>query len=114
MWVQYIDISVEDASERGQYGEERYEKIDFQRKVREMFMSMKDRETNAVPVADSLPEPPREDAVATSPAKHASSSVPWFVLNSKQSISELHSQILAISTAIADDVKDKPIRRLWM
>lgn len=110
--VIYLDISVEDASERGQYGEERYEKIDFQRKVRDMFMAMKDRETGSV--SASLPEPPSEENTATASKIPISPPVPWFVLNSKQSIADLHSQIHAIVSAIADDVKDKPIRRLWM
>jgi dTMP kinase len=35
--VLYLDISVEEASKRGDYGNERYEKVEFQRSVREVF-----------------------------------------------------------------------------
>jgi dTMP kinase len=41
--VIYLDMPVEDAAKRGAYGEERYEKIDFQYKVREKFMALKVR-----------------------------------------------------------------------
>jgi dTMP kinase len=39
--VIYLDMPVEEAAGRGQYGEERYEKVDFQLKVREKFMQLK-------------------------------------------------------------------------
>lgn len=35
--VLFIDLSPEAAAERAGYGEERYEKVDFQIKVRKMF-----------------------------------------------------------------------------
>ena len=35
--VLFIDLSPEDAAARAGYGEERYEKVDFQVKVRKMF-----------------------------------------------------------------------------
>jgi thymidylate kinase len=35
--VIYLSLTVEEAAKRGQYGEERYERVDFQKKVKEIF-----------------------------------------------------------------------------
>lgn len=40
--VLYLDISPEKAAERGGYGDERYEKVEFQRKVAEFYQSLRD------------------------------------------------------------------------
>ena len=40
--VIYLDISVEDSMKRGQFGEERYEKEDFQHKVTRVFHQLKE------------------------------------------------------------------------
>ncbi|CAG5136845.1 unnamed protein product [Candidula unifasciata] len=40
--VLYITVSPEKAAERGQFGTERYEKLDFQQKVNNMFLYLKD------------------------------------------------------------------------
>ena len=42
--VVYLDIDPRVASTRGDYGQERYEKVEFQAKVRSQFMVMKDKE----------------------------------------------------------------------
>ncbi|CAM9830209.1 unnamed protein product [Chrysoparadoxa australica] len=42
--VIYLDIPVEDAMKRGQFGEERYEKESFQRIVRDNFMMLRDED----------------------------------------------------------------------
>jgi len=41
----YLDMPIEKAAERGNFGEERYEKIDFQKKVREKFRALEERDT---------------------------------------------------------------------
>ena len=38
----FLDLSIEDAMKRGDFGEERYEKKDLQIKVRHQFMAIKD------------------------------------------------------------------------
>lgn len=38
--VLFLDISTEDAAKRGGYGEERYEKVEMQHKVRSLFKSL--------------------------------------------------------------------------
>ncbi|KAL2927136.1 Thymidylate kinase [Bienertia sinuspersici] len=40
--VLYLDITPEKAAERGGYGGERYERLDFQRKVREKYQDLQD------------------------------------------------------------------------
>ncbi|CAO2812792.1 unnamed protein product [Amaranthus hypochondriacus] len=40
--VLYLDISPERAAERGGYGDERYERLDFQKKVREKYQVLQD------------------------------------------------------------------------
>ncbi|KAJ3091252.1 hypothetical protein HK100_007221, partial [Physocladia obscura] len=40
--VLFLDIPTKDASERGEYGRERYEKLEFQEKVRSCFLSLVD------------------------------------------------------------------------
>ncbi|KAJ3074077.1 hypothetical protein HDU98_012196 [Podochytrium sp. JEL0797] len=41
--VFFLDIPTKDASERADYGNERYEKIEFQEKVRECFLGLVDK-----------------------------------------------------------------------
>jgi len=40
--VLFVDLSVDEALKRGQFGEERYEKDDFQRKVAEKFQQLRE------------------------------------------------------------------------
>ena len=40
----YLDMPVDEAALRGHYGEERYEKIDFQIQVREQFLLLKQQD----------------------------------------------------------------------
>jgi dTMP kinase len=40
--VIFLDIPPEDASRRGQFGEERYERLDFQEKVRRAFLELRE------------------------------------------------------------------------
>jgi dTMP kinase len=105
-FVYFSDISVEDASLRGAYGEERYEKVDFQRAVRSRFLEMKQRET----------ERPKSAAGVSAAAGDADSAniIPWFVVDSKQTIEDLHNNIMKIVTQVVDDAKNRPIGKLWV
>lgn len=76
-------------SQRGQYGEERYEKIDFQLKVREKFMQLKSED-------------------------ESEGNIPWHVLDARKSIEEIQAEIQAIADKTMETVGDKPIRRLWL
>lgn len=75
--------------QRGNFGEERYEKIDFQKKVREQFMLLKGED-------------------------QASKTVPWHVVNAAQSIDEVHSEIVGIVDGVLASLDNKPVGKLWM
>jgi dTMP kinase len=39
--VIFMDMPVEQAAQRGQYGEERYERLDFQREIQQRFLQLR-------------------------------------------------------------------------
>ena len=81
----YLDMSVEDAAKRGNYGEERYEKEEFQRAVRARFMELRSRDT-----------------------------VPWFVLDATQSKESIHESISAIASEVVGKMTpETPLSLLW-
>ena len=86
--VIYLDMPVEEAAQRGSYGEERYEKIDFQLKVREKFMALKNEDEGRLP---------------------------WYTLDARKSIDELKGEIQAIADKCIDTVHDeqKELKRMW-
>jgi dTMP kinase len=88
--VIYLDMPVEAAAKRGNFGEERYEKIDFQLKVREKFMQLK-QENDA----------------------SGASAVPWHTVDADQTIESIRDQIRDIADRTVEEVKLRPIRRLW-
>jgi dTMP kinase len=75
-------------AQRGNFGEERYERIDFQKKVREQFMQLK-----------------TED--------ETSGAVDWHVVDARQSIEDIQRQIAAIVDGVVASVGAKPVKRLW-
>lgn len=82
----YLDMPVEEAATRGQFGEERYEKIDFQMKVREQFMNLK--------AADD-------------------GKLSWYTIDARNTIDEIHAEIKAIAEKTIENVGDKPVLKLW-
>jgi len=64
----------------------RYEKIDFQIKVREEFMKMKENDNGKLP---------------------------WITIDAKKSIKEIHEEIIAISEKIIIESGNKSIVKLW-
>jgi dTMP kinase len=75
-------------AQRGNFGEERYERIDFQKKVREQFMQLK-----------------AED--------ESSGAVDWHVVDARQSIEDIQRQIAAIVEGVVASVGANPVKRLW-
>ena len=47
--ILFLDMTIEQAKERGQFGEERYEKEEFQRTVRLRFQQLMEAEGSKVP-----------------------------------------------------------------
>ncbi len=85
----YLDIPVEEAAQRGAFGEERYERIDFQKKVRDQFLQLKS-----------------EDEVAKI--------VPWHVLDARKSIEDLQREIQVIADKVIEDAAQQDIKKLWV
>jgi dTMP kinase len=79
--VIFMDLDIEESKKRGDFGAERYEKEEFQKKVRTIFHQLK------------------SDA--------------WKVLDARQSIDELHTQIQHLALEAINSYADKPIQHLW-
>ena len=60
---------------RGQFGEERYEKVEFQRAVREKFLYLREKDC-------------------------VEADVPWFICDARKSAEELHAEIRSIADEI--------------
>jgi len=89
--VIFLDIEPEAASQRGEYGAERYEKLEFQHKVRSKFQELRSR-------------------IA---AERGDEDVAWHVLDATKPIDVLQDEIRAISARVIADVAGKPVGRLW-
>ena len=81
-----FELSVSQLLQRGDFGEERYEKIDFQIKVREKFMKLKAEDDGRLP---------------------------WFTLDARKSIEELRMEISLIADKVVGESKHKSLSRLW-
>jgi dTMP kinase len=88
--VIFLDLTQEQAEQRGGYGEERYEKKEMQQRVRQRF-----RELQAMDEVDGQ--------------------VPWYVVNAAQSIEEVQQEINQIVESTIDKVnaEEKPLGLLW-
>lgn len=84
----YLDITPEDAARRGDFGGERYEKIDFQREVCGRFMDLK-----------------ADNAYADDP-------IPWHVIDATESVGAVRAQIAAIAETVVASVQYTPINKL--
>ena len=80
--VLYLEVPVEVAEQRGEYGEERYEKREFQAQVRAAFESLKER-FPGWEVVDGQPEP-----------------------------AEVHEKVVGLAQAAIDSAAGKPIAQL--
>ena len=89
--VLFLDLSVEDAANRGAFGSERYEKEEMQRRVRENFYTL------------------MEDP-ADSRANYQ-----WHLIDARGSIDEVSSRINDVAETIVDNVKEQgnDIGVLW-
>ncbi|CAN0187735.1 unnamed protein product [Pylaiella littoralis] len=85
--ILFLDISVEDAMKRGQFGEERYEKEEFQRTVRATFLALME-----------------EDKAA---------GVEWQLIDANGAIESIQDQIQEIATSVMGEVEEKKIASLW-
>ena len=89
----FMDMPVDKAAERGQYGEERYEKLEFQREIQGKFFQLKE-----------------EDELD---AKKEGRESEWLSIDATQGIDEIHKQIKTRVDVVIEEVADKPIGSLW-
>ncbi|CAI2174268.1 12415_t:CDS:2 [Funneliformis geosporum] len=83
----FMDLSIEESEKRGGFGEERYEKKNFQEKVCKSFSQLKQKDDD-----DSL----------------------WKFLDAKQSVERLHEQIVKISLDLIENCSQLPLKEdLW-
>jgi dTMP kinase len=85
--VIYLDIDSEDAAKRGNYGDERYEKVGFQRKVAEVFATLRSQDDGKIP---------------------------WHTVKADQSIEDISLQIRNIAEAVIQESDTKSIKRMWI
>ncbi|XP_017078575.1 thymidylate kinase [Drosophila eugracilis] len=81
--VFYLKASADDLTNRGKYGEERYEKVEFQRRVGEVF-----------------------DRICSKEASY------WHQFNASQPADNLHSQIVTITEELLPKVATQPLDKL--
>jgi len=82
----FMQIDESEAPKRGQYGQERYEKFDFQCRVAGKFAELREREE----AADEN----------------------WVVVDGKGEVDAIHQRILALALKTIEDVRNTPIRSL--
>ncbi|CAB1109888.1 unnamed protein product [Ectocarpus sp. CCAP 1310/34] len=85
--ILFLDISVEDAMKRGQFGEERYEKEEFQRTVRATFLALMEEDK--------------------------ASGVAWQLIDANREIGSIQDEIQKIGTSVVGEVEGKDIGSLW-
>ncbi len=86
--VVYLDIAPEVAQTRGNYGEERYEKLEFQQKVADAFLVMMQKQ-----VQTQSPE--------------------WYILNATRNPLDLTRDIVSKIKEIEQKVSGTEIQHLW-
>jgi len=86
----FLDLSQEEAEQRGGYGEERYEKKEMQVRVRQRFSELQDMDQ-------------RDDRI------------PWYIVNAAQSIEDVQKEINTIVENTIEKVQseEKPLELLW-
>lgn len=89
--VIFMNMPVEQAAQRGQYGEERYEKLDFQREIQKKFLELQEEDRSAA----------------------AEGGGEWMVVDATQSIEDIQAQVQARVAEVVSNVRDKPIGSLW-
>ena len=99
--VLYLDLPIEAAMLRGQFGDERYEKEEFQRKVAKNFKLLMAKDGTTSSVAGG--------ALANSDEE-----TPWHILDASKGMDELHSEIKTLALAAVERAKLEPLRKLWV
>jgi thymidylate kinase len=83
-------------TQRGAYGEERYEKLVFQRQVQQQFRLLQARDESCLIAGDDFTSSPE-----------------WAIVNAEQTIEEIQEEVQQIVSRVIDRVKQRPIQSLW-
>mmetsp|Transcript_7343 Transcript_7343/g.21347 ORF Transcript_7343/g.21347 Transcript_7343/m.21347 type:complete len:228 (+) Transcript_7343:1037-1720(+) len=88
--VIFLDLSQEEAEQRGGYGGERYEKKEMQQRVRQRFSELQGMD-------------------------EADGQIPWYIVNAAQTIEEVQQEINAIVESTVEEVhsNELPVGLLW-
>lgn len=86
--VLYMTLSGEEAAKRGGFGQERYEKADFQNAVRQQFLSVKS-------------------------AMSGCAGSRWCDIDASGSVEEVSGRIRAVTSEVTGKVAQEPVRTLW-
>jgi dTMP kinase len=89
-------LAILNCSQRGAYGEERYEKLEFQRQVQQQFRLLQARDESCLGEGEEG---------FTSPE--------WAIVNAEQTIEEIQGEVQQIVSRVIDRVKQRPIQSLW-
>ncbi|KAF1440953.1 Thymidylate kinase, partial [Pygoscelis adeliae] len=82
--ILFLQLSPEEAAERGNFGNERYENSSFQEKVLQSFYHlMKDKTLN------------------------------WKTMDASKSVEDLHREIKSVAEETMQEVQNKPLGELW-
>jgi len=92
----YLDMPVQEAAQRGDFGAERYEKVDFQLKVREQFQQLQDADT------------------AGGNSGVGVEGIAWHVIDARGTIEDIHTQIAAIAEKTMREAGQRPLGRMFL
>ncbi|KAH6916426.1 P-loop containing nucleoside triphosphate hydrolase protein [Coprinopsis sp. MPI-PUGE-AT-0042] len=101
--VLFLDISPEKAKERGGYGEERYEKEEMQKRVREVFGR----------IGGEINNGGAGGALAAESAVSAGATTAWHVVDAGRDVETVAADLWAHVQLLVSSGVDGPIGRLW-
>jgi len=90
-----MDLTIEQARERGGYGEERYEKEEFQQKVRDKFLEL-------------------ERLEGEESKKEEDERIEWVFVNAARDQETIHHEIVDLATTAIQNKKSSTIKKLWI
>jgi len=106
----FLDISPEHARQRGGYGQERYEKEEMQKRVREVFLKMGSEMGGGG--GSSSPSPPVEDPGDPGEVVRQDRRPRWITIDASRSIEQVTNEIWTAIEPLIHGTSE-PLGRLW-
>jgi len=94
----FLSITPEEASKRGDFGAERYEKLDFQRKVFDKFKEYA-----------QLSQAEAEESKSTGVDSCAHERCNWYVVDASQELDKIQESLYAKALEVIESAKTKPL-----